>query len=407
MLWIHGGAFQSGSNALPEYNGEKLAEFGDVVVVTINYRLGCLGFLRLCDISQGDIIATGNEGLNDQITALNWIQDNIHYFGGDKNNVTVFGESAGAMSIGCLLAAPKAQNLFHKAILQSGAAHSYSSIDKANEIAKEFVKSAEQLGFSLAQFPDLTVEQLMAIQTHFLARPEIYVQFGILPFSPVIEPNTLPLAPHQAIADGSAKHISLLAGTVTDEWTFFAGLIGHNIQSREALENALSPLIDSADIQDCLTLIDQQLISRKRSITYQNQLNEIYSDYWFAEPCHRLLTNQIKAGGVAYRYKLGRRATNSELGCTHSVDIGYVFNTIDERLQGQNPRVSQLVNEIQSAWAAFAHHGNSSTSNELWPSYDQEFNFKFFDHNTTHIARHSLKTMEFWSRICDEKLASF
>ena len=94
MVWIHGGGFQGGSGSLTEYEGTKLASSGNIVVVSINYRLGSLGFLRLCDISHGVIPSTGNEGLGDQITALKWIQNNIHYFGGDKNNVTIFGESA-------------------------------------------------------------------------------------------------------------------------------------------------------------------------------------------------------------------------------------------------------------------------------------------------------------------------
>ena len=134
MVWIHGGGFQSGSASLPEYDGTKLATAGNVVVVSISYRLACLGFLRLCDLSHGVIPSTGNEGLGDQITALKWIQNNIHHFGGDKNNVTLFGESAGAMSIACLLASPVANTLFHKAILQSGAGHTYSSVEKANKV---------------------------------------------------------------------------------------------------------------------------------------------------------------------------------------------------------------------------------------------------------------------------------
>jgi para-nitrobenzyl esterase len=407
MVWIHGGGFQSGSASLPEYDGKKLASAGNLVVVSINYRLACLGFLRLCDISNGVIPSTGNEGLGDQITALNWIQNNIHHFGGDKNNVTLFGESAGAMSIACLLASPVANKLFHKAILQSGAGHTYSSIKKANKVAAEFVNSANQLGFTLDQFPSLSSEALLRIQAHFLARPEIYQQFGILAFTPVLENQLLPLPPHEAIANGSAKDITIIAGTNTDEWTFFASLLQQNISSKEALYGALSPLIEDEDIDGCLTQMHEQLISRNRPISYQNQLSEIYSEYWFTQPCHRLLENQIKAGGRAFRYKLGRRSPLEQLGCTHSADIGFVFGTTDAHFHGQEPRVSQLVNEIQSGWAAFAHNDTPATAENPWPSYGQNGCFMLFDHDHSYLAEHSPKSIDFWSRVSDQKLASF
>jgi para-nitrobenzyl esterase len=407
MVWIHGGGFQSGSASLPEYDGTKLASVGNVVVVSISYRLACLGFLRLCDISHGTISSTGNEGLGDQITALKWIQNNIHRFGGDKSNVTLFGESAGAMSIACLLASPMANKLFHKAILQSGAGHTYSSVEKANNVAVEFVNSANQLGYTLEQFPRLTIEALLNVQAHFLARSDVYQKFGILPFTPVIENQLLPLPPHEAIAKGKAKHIIIMAGTNTDEWTFFAALLQQDITSKEALNNSLSQLIDAEGIDRCLTQIDEQVNSRNRPINFQNQLSEMYCEYWFAQPCHRLLDNQIKAGGRAFRYKLGRRSPVEQFGCTHSADIGFVFGTTDAHFHGQEPRVSQLVKEIQSCWAAFAHNDTPATAENPWPSYDESLCFMMFDHEHNYLAKHSPKSIDFWSRVSDKKLSSF
>ena len=409
MVWIHGGGFQGGSGSLTEYEGTKLASSSNVVVVSINYRLGSLGFLRLCDISHGVIPSTGNEGLGDQITALKWIQNNIHHFGGDKNNITLFGESAGAMSIACLLACATANRLFHKAILQSGAGHTYSSIEKANKVATEFVNSANQLGFTLKQFPSLTSTELLKIQSHFLARPEVFQQFGILPFTPVIENQLLPLPPHEAIAQGSAKDIVIIAGTNTDEWTFFATLLQQNISTKAALHGALSLLIEAEDINKCLIQIDQQLINRSRPNSYQNQLSEMYCEFWFTQPCHRLLSSQIKAGGRAYRYQLGRRSPIEKFGCTHTADIGYVFGTTDQHFHGQTPRVVQLINEIQSSWAAFAHNGSPATLDNPWPSYAEGFCVMLFDHEHSHLTGHKSfpESIDFWSRVSDQKLASF
>jgi para-nitrobenzyl esterase len=123
MVWIHGGGFTIGSGSQPIYDGSALARRGDVVLVTVNYRLGPLGYLRLADVTGGKIAASGNEGMLDQVAALEWVRDNTDEFGGDPGNVTIFGESAGGMSVGTLLAMPAARGLFDKAIPQSGACH--------------------------------------------------------------------------------------------------------------------------------------------------------------------------------------------------------------------------------------------------------------------------------------------
>ena len=136
MVWIHGGGFTIGSGSQPIYDGSVLARRGDVVLVTVNYRLGPLGYLRLADVTGGKIAASGNEGMLDQVAALEWVRDNIAEFGGDPGNVTIFGESAGGMSVGTLLAMPAARGLFHKAIPQSGACHTGAPVARANRTAE-------------------------------------------------------------------------------------------------------------------------------------------------------------------------------------------------------------------------------------------------------------------------------
>lgn len=413
MVWIHGGGFQVGSGSLAAYQGEKLAQAANVVVVTINYRLGALGFLRLCDISNGKINSTGNEGLGDQITALKWIQQNISHYGGDKNNVTVFGESAGAMSIACLLASPQAKGLFHKAILQSGASHTYSSIDKANRVAKEFVNSANALGFALDDFPLMTTQEILNVQQHFLKRADVYQKFGILPFSPVVDKELLLLPPHEAIKKGSAKDIPLLAGTNTDEWTLFAAMTGQNIKTPEAVNQSITALMDKSLIPQCLILAEISLSDRKRAITPQNIINEVLGEYWFTQPCHRLLANHSLSGGLNYRYKLGRRTVIDPLGCTHITDIGFVFGHTEETLHGTHARVNQLTEQIQASWAAFAHTGEPSTANIDWPIYQinngksNQLSYVFFDHESTSVDIHNLANVTFWSNISDQQLATF
>ncbi|MGH8979270.1 MAG: carboxylesterase/lipase family protein, partial [Acidimicrobiia bacterium] len=139
MVWIHGGAFVFGSGDTPWYHGTAFAKHGDVVVVTINYRLGAFGFLHLADLFGDAFAGSGNAGILDPVAALEWVRDSIAAFGGDPENVTVFGESAGGGSVGTLLGLPAARGLFTKAIPQSGASSWYATREPATSIAQGFL----------------------------------------------------------------------------------------------------------------------------------------------------------------------------------------------------------------------------------------------------------------------------
>src|SRR4030043_598495 len=143
MVWIHGGAFVMGSGSDPMYDSDKLVKRGNIVLVSINYRLGMLGFLRLKDATGGKIPATGNEGLLDQVLALKWVKNNIAAFGGDPKNITVFGESAGSMSIACLMVIPKAKGLFQKGIMESGVGSVAVPKEEANRCGELFLKVSD------------------------------------------------------------------------------------------------------------------------------------------------------------------------------------------------------------------------------------------------------------------------
>ena len=182
LVWIHGGAFVLGAGSQSLYDGAVLARRGDVVVVTINYRLGSLGFLRLRELSGGRLPASGNEGLLDQIAALEWVRDEIAAFGGDPGNVTIFGESAGAMSCAALLGAPRARGLFHRAILQSGAANYVSPAETASAVAEEFLAALRIRRRRIADLLSLPPERLVEAQARlfFTLRP------GLKPVAPLL-----------------------------------------------------------------------------------------------------------------------------------------------------------------------------------------------------------------------------
>jgi para-nitrobenzyl esterase len=168
MFWIHGGAFLNGAGSSPIYNGTTFARHGDVVVVTVNYRLGAFGFLHLDDIFGDDLAGSGNAGILDQVAALEWVRDNIAAFGGDPDDVTIFGESAGGMSIGTLLGLPAAEGLYHRAIIQSGSSSFASRAGSATKIAQAVLEIAGIT--TVEELESAPAEAILAAQSKVTAR---------------------------------------------------------------------------------------------------------------------------------------------------------------------------------------------------------------------------------------------
>ena len=212
MVWIHGGAFAAGSGSGAMYDGASFAAEGDVVVVTINYRLGVFGFLHLGETGGEEFAGSGNCGILDQVAALQWVQDNIEKFGGDPSQVTVFGESAGAMSIGVLLAMPAAKGLFQRAVLQSGAAANVHSTGIAEKVAGRLLAALDIGPGNIEKLREMPAQQLLKTA-------------ALLPYIslvPVVDGISLPEHPEQALAKGAAKDISILIGTNKDEYRLFS-----------------------------------------------------------------------------------------------------------------------------------------------------------------------------------------
>jgi para-nitrobenzyl esterase len=213
MVFIHGGAFVIGAGSQSMYNGEHLGRRGDVVVVSINYRLGALGFARLGAATSGAIPATGNEAILDQVAALEWVRDEIAAFGGDPGNVTVFGESAGSISIASLLASPRAKGLFRRAILQSGSANLITTPAAAEEVGA--LLTSDLGTTSETELREFSGDQIREAQDR--ATPRI----GGVSYAPVADGETVATDPFAAIAGGSAEGVEILVGSNLDEMNLF------------------------------------------------------------------------------------------------------------------------------------------------------------------------------------------
>ena len=217
MFWIHGGTFTTGTIFSMAYDGAYLAQLGDVIVVTVNYRMGPFGFLYSDDESSG---SPGNQGLYDQILALKWVQDNIEYFGGNPNDVTVFGESAGSMSIGALYLSPLAKGLFHRAIMQSGAPNAYlGSISKTeglrrtNALAEELNCTRTKISESIDCLRGKTVPEILEFSKRALLNGELTI--------PVYGEKLLPDPPVTALKSGKFNDADLMVGVNRNEGSHF------------------------------------------------------------------------------------------------------------------------------------------------------------------------------------------
>ena len=376
LFWIHGGGFTSGSGSGLAYYGRNITTRGDVVLVTINYRLGALGFLNLNEATGGKIPATGNEGLLDQTFAMEWVRDNIAAFGGDPENVTIFGESAGGMSVGAQLAMPEAKGLFHKAIPQSGAAHTASSPDRSVKAANVFL---EILGVSAGDTDALrlqNVERLMEAQKELAVRavaPESGI--GGMALQPVIDGKILPRLPINAIASGSADGIPVLVGSNLEEWKLF-GVMDPSIArlTEEQLLKRCQRLIPSGDVSGLIEAYRKAREKRGAPTTPSELLMAIQTDRTFRMPGIVLAETQMKRGTPAYSYLFTwtSPAMGGKLGACHALELGFLFGTYEENFSGTGPEADALSRNMQDTWVAFARTGDPSCESlGKWPAYGE------------------------------------
>jgi len=376
LVWIHGGGFLTGSGASSLYRGGRLASRGDVVVVTINYRLGILGFLAHPSLAgAAGTGAAGNWGLLDQIAALHWVRDHIAAFGGDPENVTIFGESAGAMSVADLLAAPAARGLFHKAIAQSGPPSAMS------------MKAAEQVTATvLAETGVGRPETLRTVPVDALldAQAAVVAQRGAagLPLTPVVDGVTLPVEPHEAIADGCAADIPLLIGTNRDEAKVFMVSDPKNRAPDEAIlrrriERAFSANGVELAVDDVIARYRAARAARGQPVDPRELWSAIETDRVFRSGSVRMAESQARHQRHTYSYLFSWEspAMDGALGACHALEIPFVFGTLSaprmDRFAGAGPAAEALSETMMDAWLAFARTGDPSTPRlGEWPPYD-------------------------------------
>jgi para-nitrobenzyl esterase len=374
LVWIHGGGFAIGSGSQTMYDATRLARRGDVVVVTINYRLGALGFLELSELLGEEYSGAGNLGILDQVAALRWVRDEIEAFGGDPRNVTIFGESAGGMSVGTLLGTPAAAGLFQRAIPQSGAAHNVHPPAVAREVAERMLDALGIPRGEAWRLREVPPAQILEAQDKVTL--EVMGRVALLPFQPTLDGGVLPEPPLEAIRRGLSRDVAVLAGATRDEWKLFA---------------LMDPTLASLDEAGAVGRLSRWLGDRAGAVleAYRDAragraptdprslFLAIESDRVFRIPAVRLAEAQRAHQPHTYKYLFTWESPlfGDVLGACHGIDVPFVFGLVDlpgaDRFIGKGPEVQALAERTMDAWLAFARSGSPAHAGlGAWPAYD-------------------------------------
>lgn len=363
MVWLHGGGFEGGSSI--GYDGSRFARDG-VVFVSVNYRLGVDGFT---DLGGG----VANRGLLDQVAALEWVRDNIAEFGGDPDNVTIFGESSGAMFVGMLLTMPAARGLFHRAIMQSGAGNAVFDVATARHVGQRLAaalgKPFAPDSFAEVPQPDL-VEALDSVVTELAGEPDPRRWNGepgarVTAFKPVVDGQVLPRHPLSAVADGVGADVDVLIGSNMEEGrlSLLPGGPIDRIGEATLAEAARLYEVSAADTTAAYRLAHPDAGPG-------DLLALLQRDWWYRAPSVRLAESRASAAAGTYLYEFAWRSPvlDGQLGACHFLEVPFVFDLLDSpRFQqftgAKAPQ--QLADVMHARWIAFAATGDPG-----WPRYD-------------------------------------
>ncbi|WP_338701630.1 carboxylesterase family protein [Streptomyces sp. Q6] len=365
LVWVHGGGYVQGYGHQVWTDGARLAERYGVVVVSLNYRLGALGWLYVPELLGEEYAASANLGLQDQIAALTWVRDNIARFGGDPGRVTVFGESAGGGSVAALLGAPAARPLIHRAILQSPPARAVRSAAEAAEVARAYavvLKERTGAGDVRDALRTASAEQLLVAQDELMRRHAVRA----IPFTPVVDGAVLPVHPLRALRNGSCAHIPVLAGTNEHEGRLFTGL-GPGA-TEEDFEDALAGAFPDADPRGRARAVYRA----QEGSSATARLAALLTDDLFREPTDAFLDAAAEGGGRvwSYLFREPTPALGGQLGAAHTLDIPYVFDVLDGpglRAWVGDKAPQRLADAMSGAWAHFAREG--SPAHHLLPTW--------------------------------------
>lgn len=359
MVFFHGGSYGWGGTADPLYDGTRFVESNpDIILVTAAYRTGLMGFVDLSYIKGGqDFPDAPNLGLLDQIEALRWIRDNIAAFGGDPDNVTIFGESAGGGSVSLLPIIPEAKGLFRRVIAESGSVALTFSKEECRDFTDRLIRESGVK--DMDGLMRLSEAQLMAVNEKL----NMYNNF------PQRDGRLIPLDPYAPYADGTTADVDILIGTNADESRYWVGEIGGLIPYRFSI-----PVKFENDMKH-LSRIDRHRVRKFMAMQKGHSIwgmSEFYDEIMFRLPAVKQAELHSANGGRAYMYYWTERSAIPYHGACHAVELAYVFGNTEETIFTGKPADKALSDMVMRMWASFARTGDPSAEELAWPVYDTD-----------------------------------
>jgi para-nitrobenzyl esterase len=366
MVWCHGGGFVSGAGSSPVTDGASLARRGDVVVVSLNHRLNALGFTMLEDLD-GDFAGSGEAGMLDIVQALRWVRDNIARFGGDPDNVTIFGQSGGGRKVATLLTMPDAKGLFHRAIIQSGATLRLVEREQADRVARALLGNLGIAPSRARELQQLPLERIMS--AYFRTVRDMDVDQMTMGFSPAVDGRFIPRHPFHPDASPVSADVPVMLGSTRTELTSSA-------------DDALFSL-DAAGLRERVgMLLGAQA---ERAIDVYSRANPgaspadlyflIASDERYSGPVMKIAERRaaLEAGPVfLYYFTWESPYAGGRYKSPHTVEIPFAFhNLAASPLTAGVPDAAALADRVSDAWLAFARTGDPNVPNlPHWPAFD-------------------------------------
>ena len=363
MVWLHGGGFTAGSGSSSLYDGTGLVRRGDVVVVTINHRLNVFGHLYLDELCGERFMGSGNAGLLDIVLALQWVRENIAIFGGDPENVTLFGESGGGRKVSLLLTMPAARGLFHKGIIQSSPALRAMERRTATDVAERLLNSMNIKAQEIEKIQDIPSTQLLeavtAMPLSTTVRPEVMAAGSLMSFTPVVDGHFLPAQPFLPQASPHLNDVPIMIGTNRDEAAIFVAgdPRRRRLTGEELVERLTRRFGDKAR-----HLIQTYRKTRPDATPWDLYIGILTEDRRLG--CIRLAESKLAAGSAPlfmYLFTWESDYKGFLFKSCHALEIPFVFDTTEAMpLTGSRPDKPQLTDAVSGAWIAFARTGNPS-----------------------------------------------
>lgn len=372
MVWLHGGGYTTGSGAFICYDGKELAGKHDVVAVTVNHRLNVFGYLYLAEIGGEKYSHASNVGMLDIVSALEWIRDNVAAFGGDPANVTIFGQSGGGGKVSALMAMPPAKGLFHRAIVESGAAVKGIPRNAATKAAEAYLA---KLGLKSDQVDELqrrSTDQLLATMGEMTGSG--MPGTGTLPLGPVVDGRTLPADPFDPVAPEVSANIPLLIGTTETEVAFFPNQqldpiddAGLHARVKQILRGA-----DDAKVDELVAAYRKGRPSASNTDVFLIIASDATFRAGVVTEAERQAA-QVKAPVYQYLFAWRSPVHDGKLRSFHTLEIPFVFDNVDaaKSMTGSGLDRYALAEKMSGAWTAFARTGNPNHKGlPNWPPFD-------------------------------------